>query len=253
MKYTNREFIDITQNIALCRWQSDYLPIVEILVSIKYHQADKILDFGCGPAGPNRIFREIYNLNIDGVDISSEMIDAARKNDSQGVYKIVKKNGRIPFDDNSYIACYSSFVFVEIESITEIKHWLNEIYRILKNEGVLILTINNLSVVGNSNFAYSNMIKYGEEGKKYKIGERFEIILYGDSDKTPDIRFEDYYWPVDIFKSILKDTGFKNFEYKVQKNNNFIKSETQNLLNHGVKMIDTREIEGVVGIITIKK
>ena len=253
-KYTNKEFISHTQNISVIRWQSAYLPIVEVIKQIKNYQKEKILDFGCGSAAANQIMRKIYDLNIDGVDISPEMIHVAKKNDSAGGYRVLEEDVTIPFKSNSYISCYASFVFVEMESIEQIKHWLKEIYRILKSSGLIILLINNLSLAGKVNPVYSQIVKFGEKRKKYNIGDQFEITLYGVPGKNiPDISFKDYYWPIDIFRKIIKNIGFKNFDYKVQKNNNFIKKEIKNLHNHGIKMIDTRELEGLTVIVTAQK
>ncbi len=253
-KYTNKEFIRHTQNISVIRWQSAYLPIVEVIKHIDNYQKEKILDFGCGSATANQIIREIYDLNIDGVDISPEMVHVAKKNDSAGEYRVLEEDGIIPFKSNSYISCYASFVFVEMESSEQIKHWLKEIYRILKSRGLIILLIHNLSLVGKVNPVYSQIVKFGEKRKKYNIGDQFEITLYGVSEKNlPDISFKDYYWPIDMFKKFVKNIGFKNFDYKVQENNNFIKKEIKNLHNHGIKMIDTRELEGITGIVTAQK
>ncbi|MBF0398803.1 MAG: hypothetical protein HQK78_18650 [Desulfobacterales bacterium] len=156
-------------------------------------------------------------------------------------------------ENNAYISCYSSFVFVEMTTLLEIEYWLKEIYRILKNDGVIIITINNLSIVGIDDFKYSNIAKFGETGKKYNIGDPFNITAYGIPEKNiPDISFVDYYWPKEIFEKALKEIGFKDYKYEVQRNNKFIIEEIQHLLKY-VNIVDKREIEGITGIITARK
>jgi len=100
------------------------------------------IDIGCGSG--NLIIdirKKIPKLNLTGVDISSEILDLAKKkiNQTSLLESIEFKIGtveKLPFPDNS-----SDFII----STLSLHHWINplnafnEIYRVLKKNGILLL------------------------------------------------------------------------------------------------------------------
>lgn len=100
------------------------------------------IDIGCGSG--NLIIdikKKIPSLNLTGVDISSEILDLAKKKVNQAslLGSIEFKIGKVeelPFPDNS-----SDFIL----STLSLHHWINplnafnEIYRVLKKNGILLI------------------------------------------------------------------------------------------------------------------
>jgi ubiquinone/menaquinone biosynthesis C-methylase UbiE len=254
MRYSKKEFIKHTENIPLYRWQTTIFPVLEKVLKIDGYKNEHILDFGCGSGKLNNILRKIYSLNTYGVDISKTMIESCLENDSEGIYKLVEDNGNIPFEDNSFICCYSLWVFVEFESYNSIKYWIKEIYRTLKNNGKIILVINNFANLGKKETNISHIFTMGEENKTYKIGEPFDLILKSSSSKgETGISFVDYYWPPEVYKEIFAECGFINFKYETHANNDFYGKELKNITENGIEIFDKREAEGLSIIISADK
>jgi len=104
-----------------------------------------IIDLACGPAFLlMEIQKKIPNVSLLGIDSSEKMLSHAKlKIEQYGVQNIEFKQGMaesIPIEDNSIsvVTCLNSF-----HDFQDPKKALSEIYRILKNEGILILKDKN--------------------------------------------------------------------------------------------------------------
>ena len=146
----------------------------------KYVQkSDNILELGCA-AG--RVSFNLYQLgyhNISGIDLSKNMILAARENAK-------KRNAKIDFqvDDamnlskpNNYYDCVL-FMFNGLMLIPGIENRikvLKEIRRVLKNKGTFIFTSHDI----NGNKKYQDF--WLEEKEKWLKGEyNHQLYEYGD-------------------------------------------------------------------------
>ncbi len=104
---------------------------------------DKILDLGCG----NGRFLEVIgkkNIDYTGIDSSESFIKAA-KNTYGNIGHFVHGDAlRLPFKDNEFDVVVSFGVLHHIPSKKLRKQFLREASRVLKKEGLLILTVWNL-------------------------------------------------------------------------------------------------------------
>ena len=101
-----------------------------------------VVDIGCGPGYLiNAIAKSLPHLRIIGVDISEDMLKAARNNSSSfDLNKRIKYRrgdvGELPFKDNAIDFVVSTF---------SLHHWsdpgeaLQEIHRVLKHKGQFII------------------------------------------------------------------------------------------------------------------
>ena len=115
-----------------------------------------ILDIGCGWGE----FAEAFGKKIDmGVDIAARDLSVAAKG---GMYKnLTLADARsLPFADNSYSSIMSISTF---EHIVNAKKLLSEMYRVLKPNGILAITMETDEV--DNNMFYRPMLR--------KIGLRF--------------------------------------------------------------------------------
>ena len=95
----------------------------------------KVLDVGCGTG---RLFPEFQKMNFDitGIDVSQKMIDIA-KNRCHKAKLLVGDVENLPFKDDSFDVVVASFVVVHLKYLEKA---FSEIYRVLKNGGVFIIT-----------------------------------------------------------------------------------------------------------------
>lgn len=111
---------------------------VKLLLSHVKDRDLKIIDVGCGTGLVGTYLKaEGYN-NFDGLDISDEMLEIARKRGYQKLYS-GSLNKKLPIADNVYdcVICVGVFTHDHVSS-----DGFNELCRIAKPGGYLCFTIN---------------------------------------------------------------------------------------------------------------
>jgi ubiquinone/menaquinone biosynthesis C-methylase UbiE len=102
-------------------------------------KGDNVLDLGCGNG---RFYEEFISRGVfyNGLDFSEKIIEIARKNNPKGDFRVADALN-IPFEDNSFDKVYSIAVLHHIPSFDLRIRFLEEIKRILRDDGYLILTV----------------------------------------------------------------------------------------------------------------
>ena len=103
----------------------------------------KILDLGCGEGYGARLLIKKGASNVEGIDISSQMINLAMKYEENKKSKINYQVGNIkslPFEDNTFDIVLGIFVFNYLY-IDETLVAMKEIYRVLKKQGRFIFVV----------------------------------------------------------------------------------------------------------------
>ena len=110
------------------------------------------LDYGCGHGALLKALlkqvkgsKENLNIDLSGVDISSEMIKEAREMWSKEKNKVefdVLNEGKAPYESGSFDIVVASSVFHHIEPIDR-PDVLKEIYRVLKPGGFFLMIEHN--------------------------------------------------------------------------------------------------------------
>ena len=94
----------------------------------------EILDVGCGPGG-NILFLKKFG-KVTGLDTSKEALSFAS---TQGFFNIVQGDGdKLPFGNESFDLVSALDVIEHMENDTEA---LREIFRVLKKDGIFLLTV----------------------------------------------------------------------------------------------------------------
>lgn len=103
----------------------------------------KLLDVGCGPGHLMYFLPKANNLSVFGCDISENSLQRARE---KGM-KTVKCNlwEKFPFPDESFDVIVASEV---IEHIYDTETFIRELKRIMKKDGILIITTPNVASLG---------------------------------------------------------------------------------------------------------
>ena len=100
---------------------------------------DKVLDLGCGNGRLLQIFKDI-KINYTGADNSEKLIAIAKKTYPSATF-LVADTLQLPFPSGSFDKIYSIAVLHHIPS-GELRHqFIQEAKRVLKPDGLLILTV----------------------------------------------------------------------------------------------------------------
>lgn len=170
----------------------------------KYAKGKKILDYGCGSGRSTRFLKDI-GLNPEGVDISEDMIKEARKIDRTTSYHVIE-SAEIPSTSNNYDVVFSSLVLFEISTKKEITKVFNEIYRVLKKDGIFIAVTGSIAMYSHEWLSLD--VNY-EENKNLKSGSIAKILL-----KDINLELYDYFWTDNDYKEIIKASNFNLLEKK---------------------------------------
>jgi ubiquinone/menaquinone biosynthesis C-methylase UbiE len=117
----------------------------ELIPLAKYVQAgEKVLDLGCGNG---RLFSMLKEKKVDylGVDSSDKILEIAKeKHGQEGAKFLVVEALELPFPESYFSKIFSIAVLHHIPSEEFRLKFLSEIKRVLKPNGLLILTVWNL-------------------------------------------------------------------------------------------------------------
>ena len=111
-------------------------------------KVNKILELGAG-LGRDTIFFAKNSIHVTALDYASNGIKII--NEKKEKYKLSNKivtkvfdvRKKLPFEDNSFEACFSHMLYCMALTKTEIEILNDEIHRILKPNGINIYTVRN--------------------------------------------------------------------------------------------------------------
>lgn len=103
----------------------------------------RLLDIGCGDGSFSCVLKEAMGAEeVFGLDISPEAVKLAQEQGIRAIELDVDAPGPYPFPSDYFDAIYCGEI---IEHLFDPGHLLEEVYRLLKPEGVCVLTTPNLA------------------------------------------------------------------------------------------------------------
>lgn len=140
-------------------WESE-----KILIKKYFKPKTKILDIGCG-SGRSAIPLAQMSFDVLGVDITPQMIDMAKQKAAEQKLEIEYQVGDVAdlkLSDNSFDgAIFANNGWVQIPGKENRQKALDEIYRVLKSDGIFILTAHRrYYTLNNSFFWLGQFIKH---------------------------------------------------------------------------------------------
>ena|SRR5437762_5932941 len=133
-----------------------------------------ILDWGCGPA---RVVRHLPRLlpsaKIYGADYNKSTIAWCKENIRDVEFAVNGLKPSLPFDNDFFEMAYALSVFTHLSRENH-DNWLNELYRVLKKEGIFLLTtqgdssLNKLIKKERKKFLQGSLVErsYAREGHR---------------------------------------------------------------------------------------
>lgn len=122
----------------------------------------KILDAGCGVGSLSKVLSSMYEAEIHGCDASAGRINEAKKN-IDGVHFFEADITSLDCSNNTYDIIFARFV---LEHTTEPEKILNELYRVLKPGGIIVI-IELDGLIFNLHHENKELEDYLERIKKY--------------------------------------------------------------------------------------
>jgi len=176
-----------------------YLAFRDIPALIKkYVNGTKALDYGCGSGRSTRLLKKL-GFDALGVDISKAMLQQASSRAADEAYHHIV-SGELPFDDASFDLVFSSYVFLEVPSISEIEKILKEVKRVLKPDGhVIFITTSEAGYKGDW---VSLSFDFPENKRLLASGDKVKLNLRGST-----IFLYDYYWAHEDFLGVFTRSG----------------------------------------------
>lgn len=112
-----------------------------IIKKIPLDNTQSILDLGCGDGFLINLLKNKY-ANLLGIDGASNMIEIAKKNNSdiENKFWVADITKELPLETASFDIILSNMVLMDLSNI---KLLLNEVFRILKPLGLFVFTINH--------------------------------------------------------------------------------------------------------------
>ena len=167
------------------------------------YKFERILDVGCGDGYFAKLLGEVSEAKETyGIEISSEGVELAVKNGVKAL-QIDLQEDDFPFEDNYFDAVFCGEI---IEHIFNPDRFLLEVYRVLRNGGLCVLTTGNLASWHNRLALLLGFEPYGRQlSTRYNVGKfpirgRFEGSEQSDHIKVFTLRG---------LKELLKIYNFK--------------------------------------------
>jgi ubiquinone/menaquinone biosynthesis C-methylase UbiE len=152
--------------VEKCFNELSYKPLDRMLLDrfVKMTNNGKLLDLGCGPGQTTKYIHE-KGGNIIGIDISSEMISAAR-NLNPAIQFNTDDIFNLKFNNNELAGILSFYSIVNFQ-YPDINIILTEFYRVMDNKGILLLAFH----VGEKELNVGNFFETGKPLDFYYFDE----------------------------------------------------------------------------------
>jgi len=168
----------------------------------RYAKGKRALDYGCGTGRSTRFLKKL-GFDTVGIDIIQNMLQQAKLKDKLGEYLHIKSH--LPFRDSLFDIIFFSFVLVAISSKEEMKNILLEAKRVLKEEGIIVITVT--AAESYQRKWESWFFDFPENKTTLVSGNKVKILFRGTN-----VVLYDYYWTDEDYRQLFNDVGLKIFE-----------------------------------------
>ena len=213
----NLEFTKKLYNLTASNWVreepsslSDFTARPFILKMCEPLRGHKVLDLGCGEGYCTRELSKRGAAQVYGVDISENMIRAAKQQEERKPLNISYENACATnlkqFDDNNFDLVVAVFLFNYLSN-AQMKQCMSEVVRILRPAGQFIFSIPHPCFPYMRDAEYPFYFKVSDKGYFSQRDQQFTGKIWKIDSTSLDVQlihktFEDYF-------DALRDTGFE--------------------------------------------
>jgi ubiquinone/menaquinone biosynthesis C-methylase UbiE len=159
------------------------------------------LDFGCGTGRSTRFLKKM-GFNAIGIDISSSMIQLAKKTDPSGSYWLVEDGDFSPLGPVRFDLILSAFAFDNIPDVARRCQLLCGLKRLLKEEGRIVLLGSTPEIYTHEWASFTT--KAFPENRCAKSGDKVRIVMKDVADVRP---VEDLIWFHNDYEKLFAAAG----------------------------------------------
>lgn len=181
---------------------------------LKYiKDGQKVLDLGCGNGRFYKFLEQNRKINYLGIDNNKKFIEIAKNHFPKAKFKIGDLL-KLPIKNSSIetVTAIASLHHIPSRKLRE--KALKEMQRVLKKNGILILTVWNLFQAKYRKYIWHSRLRYIYSFGKYDSRDTF--IPWGKS----GVKRYYYAFKISELKKLLKENGFEIMEQ--YHNNNFV-------------------------------
>jgi SAM-dependent methyltransferase len=163
----------------------------------------RVLDLACGDGVVTRILRELGASEIVGLDLSNEMINLAKKQDSDKITYLQRDCMRASLRDLGKFDFTTGMMFLHYASTrADLESTVKNIRASLKDNGTFYgLLVNPSLLISGYNQYGVIMPKVEKEGQEVLIQ-----LCDFEGNKFCDIK--DYFWKKETYEELFKQQGF---------------------------------------------
>jgi SAM-dependent methyltransferase len=165
------------------------------------------LDFGCG-AGRSTRFLKKLGFNVIGIDISSSMIQLAKKPDPGGTYWLVEDGDFSAFEPPRFDLILSAFAFDNIPDAAKRCQLLCGLKRLLNQVGRIVMLGSTPEIYTHEWASFTT--KAFPENQRAKSGDKVRIVMKDVADARP---VEDLIWFHEDYLKLFAATGLDLVAY----------------------------------------
>jgi SAM-dependent methyltransferase len=168
-----------------------------------------VLDYGCGDGRFARTIEGNGAARVIGVDVSPDMIAAARRHDpsSRVEYHVVPHDRLTVLADACVDAAVANYVFMMAPTSAHIAQSLRELHRVVKPTGAFVYSITHPAFVDRRAFDYRN--DFGEGGFDYLAeGRKYRFIGRAPDGREIETDWFDYHYTLATYLNATIDAGF---------------------------------------------
>lgn len=171
--------------------------VLEIFSNFSFN---RILDVGCGDGKFTKLIAEACKAKeVYGIEITESGAEMAKMNGVK-CFQLDVDEDDFPFEDNFFDAVFAGEL---IEHLFDPDHFLDEVYRVLKSEGLFVITTPNLASIHNR---IALLFGYQPFSVLVSLKNRVGHLLFDAEGAAPDhIR----HFTLRTLKELLKIHGFK--------------------------------------------
>lgn len=173
----------------------------------------KVIDYGCGEGS---LAKELADRGayVLGLDKNLEMIQNAREKNQESRTRFdITYDNKTDQPDKSIDAVVSNLVFMMVPSMEEMKNIFDEIYRVLKRDGLFVFSITHPAFLDKEHRTYRTVFP---ELAGYGKGQKFQFIIKNadGTEITDRETFIDYHYSLQDYLQTIFEAGFRLREFR---------------------------------------